>query len=105
MRWKSRSGRSCIWSRWLLLGPGPLAAHLVLAALALVTVVSTVAVPAHNRLAALDRPTGPSGDGDLTTLLRSNMVRTAAWTASAALSATLLFASSLFTSLGTSSRH
>lgn len=58
----------------------------VLAALALVTVVSTVlaAVPAHGRLAAA--PTAV----DVTLLLRANLVRTLAWTGSTALAAVLL---------------
>jgi hypothetical protein len=72
----------------LLLAPGavglPVAA--VLAALALVTVAATVgaAVPAHGRLGAAP---GPS---ELSTLLRANLVRTLAWTASTALAAALL---------------
>lgn len=88
----------------LLLQPAHLAGHLVLAVLALVTVVSTtaVAVPAHNRLAALDpglspatvastaTSTGTDVDGQLRALLRANLVRTLAWTASTGLAAGLL---------------
>ena len=50
---------------------------MVLAALALVTVVVTVrmAVPAHARLAAAPDP------ADVTLLLRANLARTLAWTA------------------------
>ena len=63
----------------LLLSSGDRLVAVVLAALALVTVVSTVltAVPAHGRLAAAPDP------GDVTLLLRANLVRTLAWTASA----------------------
>lgn len=55
----------------------------VLAALALITVVSTVlsAVPAHGRLAPAPDP------ADITLLLRANAVRTLAWSASAVLAA------------------
>jgi hypothetical protein len=79
----------------LLLRPGHLVVHLVhlvLAALALVTVVSTiaVAVPAHNRLAALDP--GIDSSRTLAVLLRANLVRTLAWTASAGMVAALLLA-------------
>ena len=58
----------------------------VLAALALVTVVTTVAgaVPAHGRLAAA-RDTR-----DVTVLLRANLLRTLAWTASTVVAAALL---------------
>ena len=51
---------------------------MVLAVLALVTVVATVvtAVPAHGRLAASRDP------ADVSVLLRANLVRTLAWTAS-----------------------
>ena len=72
----------------LLLDPGaggrPAAA--VLGALALVTVATTVlgAVPAHDRLA-----TGV-GSADVAALLRANLARTLAWTASTALSAALV---------------
>ena len=64
-------------------GRGPVA---VLGALALVTVATTVlaAVPAHNRLAAA------VGGADVAVLLRANLARTLAWTASTALSATLV---------------
>lgn len=68
--------------------PGGLLAAAVLAVLALCTVVATVvvAVPAHRRLGE-----GPDRDGALvTTLLRANVVRALAWTASAALAAALL---------------
>ena len=72
----------------LLLEPpgGNLLGAAVLAVLALVTVVATlaVAVPAHGRLAAAQAGT------DLTILLRANLVRTLAWTGSAALAAALL---------------
>ena len=61
-------------------------AAVVLAALALVTVVVTVcmAVPAHARLAAAPDP------ADVTLLLRANLARTLAWTGSTGLAATLL---------------
>jgi hypothetical protein len=67
-------------------GPGGWPASLALAVLALVTVVVTVAaaVPAHTRLAA------GVGDDDLRRLLRANLVRTGAWTASAGVAAVLL---------------
>jgi hypothetical protein len=72
----------------LLLVPprGSLLAAVVLAVLALVTVVATsaVAVPAHNRLSA--RPDA----GDLAVLLRAHLVRTLAWTASTVLAGVLL---------------
>jgi hypothetical protein len=71
----------------LLLWPaGGLVASLGLAVLALVPVAATVgsAVPAHGRLAAGFRV------GDLNRLLRANLVRTVAWTASAVASAVLL---------------
>jgi hypothetical protein len=69
-------------------------------------VVSTiaVAVPAHNRLAALDPGIGPAAlasgaastgidvDGQLRALLRANLARTLAWTASTGLAAGLLLA-------------
>lgn len=84
----------------LLLQRGEFVAHLVLAVLALVTVVSTVAVavPAHSRLAALDlagrefaaRGSGTSAPAILTVLLRANLLRTLAWTASTGLTAGLL---------------
>ena len=72
----------------LLLGPaagGP-AASLGLSVLALVTVVVTVAaaVPAHGRL------TGGFRDEELRRLLRANLVRAVAWTASAGWAAALL---------------
>lgn len=65
---------------------GGLPAALVLAALALVTVATTVAaaVPAHGRLA-----TAPEA-ADLAALLRANLARTLAWTGSTALAAALL---------------
>lgn len=58
----------------------------VLAALALVTVVATVAaaVPVHVRLTA-----APDA-ADLTALLRANLVRTLAWSGSAAVAAAAL---------------
>jgi hypothetical protein len=58
----------------------------LLAVLALVTVVATlaVAVPAHGRLAAA------RAGRDVTTLLRANLVRTLAWTGSTVLAAALL---------------
>ena len=61
-------------------------AAVVLAVLALVTVVVTVrmAVPAHARLAAAPDP------ADVTLLLRANLARTLAWTGSTGLAATLL---------------
>ena len=61
-------------------------AAVVLAVLALVTVVVTVrmAVPAHARLAATPDPV------DVTLLLRANLARTLAWTGSTGLAATLL---------------
>lgn len=61
-------------------------AAVALAVLALVTVVTTVAlaVPAHDRLSA--RRDG----GGLVPLLRANLVRTLAWTGSTALAAVLL---------------
>lgn len=72
----------------LLLEPpgGDLLAVVVLAVLALGTVVATVAVavPAHDRLTATHR------DADLTVLLRANLARTLAWTGSAAIAAVLL---------------
>lgn len=72
----------------LLLWPpgGGLAASLGLAVLAVVTVAATVgsAVPAHGRLAAGFRP------DELRRLLRANLVRTVAWTASAVAAAVLL---------------
>ena len=72
----------------LLLAPGPggRAAAVALGVLALVTVVSTVtaAVPAHDRIDA-------AGAADVTALLRANLVRTAAWTASTALAGALVW--------------
>jgi hypothetical protein len=72
----------------LLLAPaaGGLPASAVLAALALVTVGTTVAsaVPAHGRLAA-----GVRAD-DVAGLLRANLARTLAWTGSTLLAAVLL---------------
>jgi hypothetical protein len=72
----------------LLLSPagGGLIASLGLSALALVTVVVTVAsaVPAHGRLAD-----GFRGE-ELQRLLRANLVRAVAWTASAGWAAVLL---------------
>jgi hypothetical protein len=72
----------------LLITPaaGGLPAAVVLALLALVTVASTVvtAVPAHGRLASGRAAT------DVSVLLRANLVRTVAWTASAGLAAALL---------------
>ena len=61
-------------------------AAVVLAVLALVTVVVTVrmAVPVHARLAATPDPV------DVTLLLRANLARTLAWTGSTGLAATLL---------------
>ena len=61
-------------------------AAVVLAVLALVTVVVTVrmAVPAHARLAATPDPV------DVTLLLRANLARTLAWTGSTGLAAMLL---------------
>jgi hypothetical protein len=58
----------------------------VLAALALTTVVMTVAtaVPAHGRLAAGPEP------ADVMLLLRANLVRTLAWAGSTVLAAALL---------------
>jgi hypothetical protein len=72
----------------LLLVPaagGRLAAG-VLAGLALVTIVATTAaaLPAHGRLTAA--PAAP----DVAALLRANLVRTLAWTASTVLAAALL---------------
>ena len=65
---------------------GGRAAAVVLAALAAVGVVSTVAaaLPAHDRLATA--PDAPA----VTALLRANLVRTLAWTAATALSAALV---------------
>jgi hypothetical protein len=72
----------------LLLAPAPggLPAAVVLAVLALVTVAATVAaaVPAHGRLAA------PPGTAELAVLLRANLARTLAWTASTVLAVALL---------------
>jgi len=72
----------------LLLAPASvgLVAAGVLAALAATTVAATVAVavPAHGRLAAA------AGDVDLAALLRANLVRTLAWTASTVVAAVLL---------------
>jgi hypothetical protein len=63
----------------------------VLAALALVTVATTVvaAVPAHGRLAVAQ------GAGDVAVLLRANLVRTLAWTGSTLLSSQLLISAVL----------
>ena len=63
----------------------------VLAALALVTVATTVvaAVPAHGRLAVAQ------GAGDVAVLLRANLVRTLAWTGSTLLSSQLLISALL----------
>ena len=84
-------------------GPGGRVAAVALAALALVTVATTVvaAVPAHDRLAAAvgaaDGPGGgaagsPAGRAarDLAALLRANLTRTLAWTGSTVLAAVLL---------------
>jgi hypothetical protein len=72
----------------LLLAPDPggRTAALALAVLALVTVVATVAVavPVHGRITA-----GP-GTKDVADLLRANLVRTVAWSASTVLAAALL---------------
>lgn len=72
----------------LLFAPpaGGLPAAAVLAALALATVVATVAtaVPVHGRLAAAP------GAADVTVLLRANLARTLAWTASTVLAAALV---------------
>jgi hypothetical protein len=72
----------------LLLAPGAvgLPVAIVLAALALVTVVVTVAaaVPVHGRLQ------GAPGAADVAVLLRANLARTLAWTGSTAASAALL---------------
>ena len=77
----------------LLIAPaaGGRTAAVVLAVLALVTVVATVvtAVPAHGRLAA-SRDTA-----DVSVLLRANLVRTLAWTASTLLSSHLLISALL----------
>jgi hypothetical protein len=58
----------------------------VLAALALVAVITTVAtaVPAHGRLA------GAPDARDVTVLVRANLIRTLAWTASTVFAAALL---------------
>jgi len=63
----------------------------VLAALALVTVATTVvaAVPAHGRLAVAQ------GAGDVAVLLRANLVRTLAWTGSILLSSQMLISAVL----------
>ncbi len=70
----------------LVPGAGGLPGAIVLAALALVTVVVTVAaaVPAHGRLR------GAAGAADVAVLLRANLARTLAWTASTALTAAFL---------------
>jgi len=70
----------------LLARPGGLLPVGVLAALAVITVATTVvtAVPAHGRLAAAREP------ADVTLLLRANLVRTLAWTGSTVLAAALL---------------
>jgi hypothetical protein len=60
----------------------------VLAALALVTVASTV-VPAHGRLAMAQ------GADDVAVLLRANLVRTLAWTGATLLSSQLLISALL----------
>jgi hypothetical protein len=73
----------------LLLSPGAAgtAASIGLAVLALATVVMTVgsAVPAHGRMAAGVR------EDELRRLLRANLVRTLAWTASAGWAAVLSY--------------
>ncbi len=75
----------------LLLDPGPggRVGAVALGALALVTVAATVlaAVPAHNRIAAT---TGGAVATDVTVLLRANLARTLAWTASTASAAALV---------------
>jgi hypothetical protein len=70
----------------LVVRTGGFPAVAVLAVLALATVVSTVltAVPAHGRLGTAPDP------ADVTVLLRANLVRTLAWTASTLLTAALL---------------
>ena len=77
----------------LLIAPaaGGRTAAVVLAVLALVTVVATVvtAVPAHGRLAA------SRNTADVSVLLRANLVRTLAWTASTLLSSHLLISALL----------
>jgi len=77
----------------LLIAPaaGGRVAAVVLAVLALVTVVATVvtAVPAHGRLAA------SRNTADVAVLLRANLVRTLAWTASTLLSSHLLISALL----------
>jgi hypothetical protein len=69
-------------------GAGGRLAAAVLAVLALVTVIVTVraAVPVHGRLAAAPEPE----PADVTLLLRANLARTLAWTASTGLAAALL---------------
>jgi hypothetical protein len=69
----------------LLVLPGHRPAGVVLGALGLVTVAATVlaAVPAHDRLDAGDAAA-------LAPLLRSNLVRTLAWSAGTALAAVLV---------------
>jgi len=78
----------------LLLAPGRLAADLGLSALALVTVVSTVAVavPAHARLAAIDTRAVPGSESVLRVLLRANLVRTLAWSVAMATAGALVVA-------------
>jgi hypothetical protein len=81
--WVAQGGSTAGLLLWPVAG---WATSLGLAVLALVTVVVTVAsaVPAHGRLA------GGVRDADLRRLLRANLVRTVAWTASAGWTAVLL---------------